>query len=104
MQEPTGPQVPTPPLPEGKRDHIVDIFLQSDGILRPGWRFLLYVLIALALLISVPVAINLPDSWPGAVLVLSVAAIGAALIVAHLRLGHRARRSGQIVKGERNAF
>ena len=49
MQEPTGPQVPTPPPLEGKRDLIVDIFLQSDGVLRPGWRFLFYVLIALAL-------------------------------------------------------
>ena len=49
MQEPTGPQVPTPPPLEGKRDLIVDIFLQADGILRPGWRFLFYVLIALAL-------------------------------------------------------
>ena len=34
---------------KARRDLIVDIFLQSDGVLRPGWRFLFYVLIALAL-------------------------------------------------------
>ena len=39
-------EVPTPPMPEGKRELIVDIFLRPDGLLRPGWRFLLYVLLA----------------------------------------------------------
>jgi len=36
-------------MPEGKRELIVDIFLRPDGLLRPGWRFLLYVLIGFAL-------------------------------------------------------
>jgi membrane protease YdiL (CAAX protease family) len=49
MKEPTLPEVPTPSMPEGKRDIIIDIFLQPDGLLRPGWRFLLYVLIGFAL-------------------------------------------------------
>ena len=48
--------------------------------------------IAAALLIAVPVAVNLPDSWVGAVIVLGFAGIGVALIVSHLRLGHRGGR------------
>ena len=62
------------------------------------------VLIAVARLISGPVAINLPASWPGAVLVLSIAGIGAALIISHVRLGHRASRMNRINEGKRNAF
>ena len=62
------------------------------------------VLIAVALLVSVPVAINLPASWPGAVLVISIAGIGAALIVAHVRLGHRAQRKVKSSGSGGNAF
>ena len=59
-------------------------------------------LIAVALVASVPVAMNFPESWPGAVLVLSVAGLGVALIATHIRLGHRARNRKR--KEERNAF
>ena len=48
-------------------------------------------LVAVALMTSVPVVMNLPRSWPGAVLVLSGAGIGVALIVSHIRLGHKAK-------------
>ena len=36
-------------MPAGKRELVVDIFLRPDGLLRPGWRFLLYVLIGFTL-------------------------------------------------------
>ena len=49
-------------------------------------------LIAAALLIAVPVAVNFPESWVGAVLVLGLAGIGVALVVTHLKLGHRGQR------------
>jgi len=49
-------------------------------------------LIAAALLIAVPVAVNLPESWVGAVLVLALGGIGVALVVSHVRLGHRGAR------------
>lgn len=48
------------------------------------------VFIALALLVAVPVAVNLPESWPGALVVLALACVGVALIVAHV-LQHRRR-------------
>ena len=50
------------------------------------------VLVAAALMISVPIAMNLPESWLGAVLVLCLAGIGIGLIVSHVRLGHGAPR------------
>ena len=49
-------------------------------------------LIAVALLIAVPVAVNFPDSWFGAVLVVTLGGIGVAFVVNHLRLGHRGQR------------
>lgn len=51
------------------------------------------VLIALALFISAFVAANLPDSWPGAVLAVVAGGVGIALVVSHLRLGHRKQRT-----------
>ena len=59
-------------------------------------------LIAVALIVSVPVAMNFPESWPGAVLVLAAAGIGVALIAKHLRLGHRTKN--RMRKEERNAL
>ena len=49
-------------------------------------------LIAIALMVAVPVGMNLPKSWAGAVLVLVLGGAGVALVVAHLRLGHRGQR------------
>jgi len=50
------------------------------------------MLIAVALFISVPVAVNMPDSWVGAVLALSLGGIGVAFVATHLRLVRRSKR------------
>jgi cyanate permease len=52
------------------------------------------VFLALALFVAVPVAVNFPDSWPGAVLVLALLCVGAVLIRAHLVREHRAKPKG----------
>ena len=57
------------------------------------------VLIAVSLFISVPVAVNFPESWPGAVLAVCLAFVALALIVAHLRHGHRRMRENQVNEG-----
>ena len=59
-------------------------------------------LIVVALIIGLPVAVNFPESWPGAVLGLSVAAVGVGLIVAHLKRVRRAR--GVTNSRQGNAF
>jgi hypothetical protein len=50
------------------------------------------VLIVVALAISLPVAVNFPGSWPGAVLVLAVASAGVFLITGHIKQWRRANR------------
>ena len=52
-------------------------------------------LIVIALLIALPVAVNFPESWPGAVLVLTVAGIGVALVAAHIGRVRQAQRANQ---------
>jgi len=67
----------------------------TDLVETPGSRFGAIVgiaLIAIALMVAVPVGMNLPKSWPGAVLVLVLGVTGVALVVTHLKLGHRRRR------------
>ena len=51
------------------------------------------VLIAVALFIALPVAVNLPDSWPGAVLGLSMGAIGIGLVATRIARLYRAPRT-----------
>jgi hypothetical protein len=46
-----------------------------------------------ALFMALPVAVNLPDSWFGAVLALAMGSIGVALIVGNAR-EIRAKRGG----------
>jgi hypothetical protein len=41
------------------------------------------VLIALAVLACVPVAVNLPASWPGGIIVVALAGVGVALLKKH---------------------
>ena len=50
------------------------------------------VLIVVAMFVGLPVAVNLPESWPGAVLSLSMGAIGIALVITHLVQVRRARQ------------
>src|SRR4029450_4266393 len=46
MQDPALPESPPPPLPHGSPSHFLsNIFLGQDGLLRAGWRFLLYLVI-----------------------------------------------------------
>jgi xanthine/uracil permease len=58
-------------------------------------------LIVIALLTALPVAVNFPESWPGAVLGLTVAGIGVALVAAHIGRARQAQRANQ---ERRNAF
>ena len=50
------------------------------------------MLIVVALFVGLPVAVNFPESWPGAILSLSMAAIGVALVTMHLIRVRRARQ------------
>jgi hypothetical protein len=61
------------------------------------------VLIVVALAISLPVAVNFPESWPGAVLVLALAGLGAFLIIGHFNQRRRAHQASG-ASGAGNAF
>ena len=62
------------------------------------------VMILVAGLISLPVAVNFPESWPGAVLVLTMAGIGVVLIAAHISRARRANRANRLGEKGGNAF
>ena len=62
------------------------------------------VMIVVALLITLPVAVNFPESWPGAVLVLTIAGIGVVLTAAHINRVRRAQRANRLGERQGNAF
>jgi peptidoglycan/LPS O-acetylase OafA/YrhL len=47
--------------------------------------------IVVAIFIMLPVSVNLPDSWPGALIAFVLAGIGVILIVMHFAANRRAR-------------
>lgn len=60
--------------------------------LRAKLRIILGIgMIALAMVVAVPVAVNFPASWPGAVLAVAIAGLGISFVAGHLKLHHRRR-------------
>jgi hypothetical protein len=60
-------------------------------------------MLLLALFMALPVAVNLPDAWFGALLALALGSIGVTLVVVSLRR-MRARTTRSAEAGHGNAF